>query len=109
MLAARRNLVIVGGGLAAVVLASWVWQVNMSLQMQAAVNSASPWQWTPSVIVATFLMWCVMMVAMMLPTATPFIWTYWDLAGARTTSASRTAGTIAFVCGYLVAWAIFHR
>ena len=107
MLAARRNLVIVGGGLAAVVLAAWAWQVNMSLQMQAAANSASAWQWTPGVIVATVLMWCVMMVAMMLPTATPFIWTYWNLAGNRSTHTSRTGGTIAFVFGYLVAWTIF--
>ena len=79
----------------------------MALQMDALANSVPAWQWTPGAILATFFMWCVMMVAMMLPTALPFIWTYWNLAGSRTTSVSRMAGTLAFVCGYLVAWVVF--
>ena len=107
MLEARRNLLIVGGGLVAVVLACWAWQVDMSLQMQATANGAPSWQWTPGAIAATFLMWCAMMVAMMLPTAAPYIWTYWNLAGSRTAHTSQTSGTIAFVVGYLVAWALF--
>ncbi len=79
----------------------------MSLQMQALADSVPSWQWTPGAVFATFLMWAVMMVAMMLPTAVPFIRTYWHLAGARTTSSSSTSGTMAFVFGYLVAWAGF--
>jgi predicted metal-binding membrane protein len=79
----------------------------MSLQMQAMADSVPSWQWTPGAVFATFLMWAVMMVAMMLPTALPFIRTYWQLAGARRAGASRTSGTIAFVFGYLVAWTVF--
>jgi predicted metal-binding membrane protein len=105
MLEARRNLLIVGGGLAAVVVACWAWQVDMSLQ--APANGAPSWQWTPGAIATTFSMWCAMMVAMMLPTAAPYIWTYWNLAGTRTTQTSRTSGTIAFVVGYLISWAVF--
>ena len=107
MLGSRRDLVIVGGGLAAVVLASWTWQVYMAMLMGAPVSGAPVWQWTPVAIFATFLMWSVMMVAMMLPTALPFIWTYWKLAESRTTRIPRAGGTIAFVGGYVAAWTAF--
>ncbi|MBI3371987.1 MAG: DUF2182 domain-containing protein [Betaproteobacteria bacterium] len=104
---ARRDFVIVGSGLAAVIVVSWAWQVRMSLQMQELAQGVPSWQWTPGAILATFFMWATMMVAMMLPTALPFIRTYWGLAGARSSQASRTSGTIAFVSGYLIAWAVF--
>ncbi len=77
------------------------------MQMNGMEGTMAAWQWTPGAVAATYFMWTVMMVAMMLPTALPFIWTYWNLSGARSGDGARTGGTVAFVTGYLAAWGAF--
>lgn len=52
-------------------------------------------------------MWTVMMIVMMLPTAVPFVWTYWRLAAARAARTPRIGATFSFVAGYLLPWAAF--
>jgi predicted metal-binding membrane protein len=52
-----------------------------------------------------FLMWAVMMVAMMLPSASPMILTYARIAGGR--SASPASTTWMFTGGYLAVWTGF--
>lgn len=106
-MAARRSFPLVGGGLAALILAAWAVQVRMSAQMDGGGGTFAAWQWTPGAVAATWFMWVVMMIAMMLPTAMPFIWTYWSLSGARAGIRARNTGTIAFVSGYLAAWGAF--
>jgi predicted metal-binding membrane protein len=61
--------------------------------------------WSVGLATVTFFMWWVMMVAMMLPSATPVV-----LLSARVASRSgRTArpATEAFVAGYLASWGGF--
>ena len=65
----------------------------------------APMSWTPSYALAVFLMWWVMMAAMMLPSAAPAILLY-DLVSRRTAAAGRAA-TFAFACGYLLVWGGF--
>lgn len=52
-----------------------------------------------------FLMWAVMMVAMMLPSASPMILTYAKLAGPR--EGASFVWTWAFAAGYLAVWTAF--
>ena len=106
-MAARRDLLIVAGGLGAITLAAWAYQVRMALNMQALPGGEVSWQWTPGAVFMTFVMWAVMMVAMMLPTAVPFVSTYSKLAGARAAGMSPVSGTIWFVTGYTLAWTLF--
>jgi predicted metal-binding membrane protein len=58
----------------------------------------SPAAWTPAYAAMVFAMWAVMMVAMMLPSASPTILLY-----------SRVAGPYpgAFAAGYVAAWTVF--
>ena len=65
----------------------------------------APTPWSPAYGAAIFLMWWIMMAAMMLPSAAPAILLY-DLVARRTKSAGR-AGTFAFACGYLLVWGGF--
>jgi predicted metal-binding membrane protein len=65
-------------------------------------NGASTW--TPAYAVLMVLMWWVMMIAMMLPSATPFI-----LIHARVAERAKQAPTASFVflAGYLLIWFAF--
>ena len=101
----RRDLLFVAGGLGAISLSAWAYQFWMA---QAMTMAAGPsWQWTPAAVFMTFLMWAVMMLAMMLPTALPFVAAYSTLSRARAPTMSPSGGTVAFVGGYVLAWSMF--
>jgi len=61
--------------------------------MEMAAPSLSVWGWKEWLLL--FTMWAVMMVAMMLPSATPTIRLFSRMGAARTTS---------FAIGYLIVW-----
>lgn len=63
--------------------------------------------WGPADFVLIFLMWTVMMVAMMVPSAAPTVMIY--AAIARKAARDRTAvpPTVVFLSGYLVLWTSF--
>ena len=52
-----------------------------------------------------FMMWAVMMVAMMLPSAAPMILMYARIAGGRGRKVASSA--LAFAAGYIAVWTIF--
>lgn len=60
----------------------------------------------PGEVAITFLMWAVMMVAMMLPAATPAVLLHAAAARQRQ-AAGRVTRTGLFVLGYLAAWTLF--
>ena len=68
------------------------------------------WSWTPSYWLIAFLMWTVMMVAMMLPSAAPLLLLYAMVlrrAESQGRSSRRPAAITAFTSGYLALWALF--
>ena len=67
----------------------------------------APMAWTPGYAVLMFFMWWIMMVAMMLPSASPMI-----LLFARFNRSQRDKGapyvpTAVFALGYVLVWAAF--
>ncbi len=116
----RRDGVVVMGALGALILLSWIallagagtgmdpagmsgWWIPT-----ATPSSGSPWIATYWVV--AFFMWAVMMVAMMLPSASPMVLLYArvvrqaeDQGRARNASASSAA----FASGYLTLWILF--
>lgn len=60
--------------------------------------------WNLHLLNLSVVMWAVMMVAMMLPGATPMIMTYLRVYQRRQTSHRAMAPTWVFVAGYLVVW-----
>ena len=68
------------------------------------------WSWTPSYWLIAFLMWTVMMVAMMLPSAAPLLLLYAMVlrrAESQGRSSKRPAAITAFTSCYLALWALF--
>ena len=73
--------------------------------MEKMVTEAASWSMTYGILV--FLMWWVMMVAMMLPSASPMILLYTALIRKSQEKKNIFSEVSFFVLGYLVAWSIF--
>ncbi len=106
---ATRDRVILWGSLGAITLIAWLYLLWMPMApgdfglIGRRVLATIP----PSAVdsTLTFLMWAIMMVAMMLPSATPMIDTYVRIVGNR--SASPWTQVATFTSGYLIIWTLF--
>jgi predicted metal-binding membrane protein len=103
-----RRLVLAGIGL--VTLVSWAWTLAMSVDMYGPMTGASAWAMTATwdlphtaMLVA---MWTVMMVAMMLPGATPTLMLYATVV-RRSDSAAVARRSYILAAGYLAVWTFF--
>ena len=63
--------------------------------------------WTPAYAVLMFFMWWVMMIAMMLPSASPMILLFARINRSQQAQGSSFVPTSVFAIGYLVAWGVF--
>ncbi len=98
-----------GLALAAITALAWLYLIRMPMTpgdlggLSARLLSAVPPQWASLWLI--FMMWAVMMAAMMTPSATPMIFAYARIARAQNgTPALRIA---LFASGYLAAWTLF--
>jgi predicted metal-binding membrane protein len=112
--AIRHDRIIVAAGLAAVTLLAWAYLLRMAMMMSAAASEADMHiamgmtdmrSWGAADLLTLFLMWTIMMIGMMLPSAAPVILlvtgTY-----RRRGERSRVL-TVPFIAGYLIAWTVF--
>src|SRR5215469_15470499 len=105
----RRERAYLLTGITAVSALAWIYLVRMPMSAadfgSVAARIAAP---LPSPVVdfsICFLMWAVMMVAMMLPSASPMVLTYARLAGGR--NGASILWTWMFAAGYLAVWTAF--
>ncbi len=112
----RRDRAIAGAGVAALALLAWASVVGLAGRMPAmdlapatgaAMPMAMPEPWGGGQFALTFLMWAVMMVAMMLPAASPMIVTFATINRRRAPSGTPPVPTAVFLAGYLVIWSAF--
>ncbi|MGQ4807290.1 hypothetical protein NKDENANG_00634 [Candidatus Entotheonellaceae bacterium PAL068K] len=66
-----------------------------------------PTVWTPFYAVLMFFMWWIMMVAMMLPGASPMVLLFARIQRSQKVKAAPFVSTSVFTLGYLVAWGVF--
>lgn len=90
-------------------LAAWAYTAHMAHQMMVmdmGMDMAMPHmqRWSVGTLGLVFVMWVVMMVAMMLPTATPAIVMFATMRRRHRAQRRPFASTAAFVLGYLLAW-----
>jgi predicted metal-binding membrane protein len=100
-----RDRAIILAGLGGLSLAGWaylLWLVYGGADM-ALMGMPLDARWTAIEAGFAFVMWAVMMVAMMLPSATPVVLLFVALERRR----GRVGRTAAFVAGYLVLWSGF--
>ena len=83
----------------------------MALDMYGPMTGSSAWMmtrtWDFTHQALLFAMWAVMMIAMMLPSASPAVFRYASVERRNTDSGCVPARAFAFVTGYLVVWTIF--
>ena len=106
----KRDRIIVLCGLAALVALSWAYisylardMRNMDMEMAMPQTQA----WGVADFALMFVMWAVMMVAMMTPSAAPMILTFAGANRRRRERQSPYTPTAVFLSGYLVVWASF--
>ena len=80
---------------------------GMSEGGMARMPMMTPVVWTPGYAVLMFLMWWVMMVAMMLPSAAPMILLFATVNRKQHETGHPHVATSIFAVGYLAAWAGF--
>ena len=93
-------------------LVSWIWIVVMARDMYGPMTGASAWMmtaiWDVRHLGLLWAMWAVMMLGMMLPSASPMLLLFGAVARRSATGASTASGQIyAFAAGYLVVWILF--
>jgi predicted metal-binding membrane protein len=82
----------------------------MSAWLMPAMPPADSAAWTPSYWLIVFFMWAAMMVAMMLPSASPMVLLYARVmrgAEAQGHTSRAPAAITAFASGYLAVWILF--
>lgn len=120
----RRDRLIVFAALVVVIALSWAYlfagagmgmsgiEMTRMSQLALAGNNASTSMmthtaWTPGYAVLMFVMWLIMMVAMMLPSAAPLILLFATINRRQRELGGPIVKTGIFVLGYLSAWAAF--
>ena len=99
----------VGMNMSAIQMTPGLGQSQMSMPNMSAMKNmaATPAVWSFNYSVLMFFMWWTMMIAMMLPSASPMILLYTALIRRTKKTKSIIRQVISFICGYLLAWAAF--
>ena len=99
----------VGMNMSAIQMTPGLGQSQMSMPKMSAMKNmaATPAVWSFNYSVLMFFMWWTMMIAMMLPSASPMILLYTALIRRTKKTKSIIRQVTSFICGYLLAWAAF--
>jgi predicted metal-binding membrane protein len=94
-----------------VVLLCWAWIWPMARDMYGPMTGLSAWMMTPAWdarhLFLLWLMWAVMMAAMMLPSAMPLLLLYDASQRRRADAGGSAAAVYAMGAGYVLVWALF--
>lgn len=106
----RRDRLIVAIGTAAVAALAWAYLASgagMDTETMADMPDMAPMPWTPLYAALLFVMWWVMMIAMMAPSAAPTVLLYATVKRKQETASCAAMDAWIFLAGYLVTWAGF--
>ena len=110
----RRDRVAIYAALVGVTALSWACLMRMAAGMDMPMEMSSMAQagmqikpWTPADFIYMFLMWAVMMVGMMVPTAIPMTLIYAAVARKAAGQGTPLAPSAVFISGYIAMWTIF--
>ncbi|MDD5170748.1 MAG: DUF2182 domain-containing protein [Syntrophales bacterium] len=106
----NKDRLIVFSGLAMITVFAWAYMIHMAMNMTGrGMNLARPclMHWGIGDIMHLFVMWTIMMAAMMLPAATPMIMMFATVNGRRVDGESPLVSTWLFALGYLAVWTAY--
>jgi predicted metal-binding membrane protein len=104
-----RDRLLATGGLLAVLVLAWgdLLRLAGGMAAPAAAMGTMPSRWGAADALLTFLMWAVMMVAMMVPSAAPMVLLHLRVARDRRPEAAALGSAFLMLAGYLVVWTAF--
>lgn len=109
-----RERAMVIGSLTGLCLLAWLYLFYLGWQMgpmhggtDMAMTEPRLQGWSGTELLLCFIMWIVMMVGMMLPSATPMILVYHDTCRKRLSKGTPYLPTALFVLGYVAVWSLF--
>jgi predicted metal-binding membrane protein len=102
----KRDRVVVAVALGALTVLAWIYVLRLAASMGFLLAPAMR-PWSMNEIVFAFIMWTVMMVGMMTPSAAPMILLYARVGRQARAQEKPFASTFWFVGGYLLAWTGF--
>jgi predicted metal-binding membrane protein len=104
----RHDRLIVAVGLAAAVALAWVYlAAGAGMDMSMVGMPMDPMPWSAFDAALMFTMWWVMMIAMMVPSASPMVLLFAAIKRKQEASVSPSAEAWVFLSGYLLIWAGF--
>ena len=109
----KRDRVIVLSGLVGITILAWLYTISLSRDMtHAAAGHAAIMHPRVSPLGAAdlmllFVMWVVMMIAMMVPTATQMVLTFAAIERKNADGRNPMRRTAIFLLGYVVAWSLY--
>jgi predicted metal-binding membrane protein len=101
----KKDRTIVLAAIVGVIVIAWTYLVILKEMPAREMTGLKPW--TSLDFTLMFLMWSVMMVGMMLPSAMPAILNFAALSRERQRHGQTYVPTAVFVMGYLVVWFAF--
>lgn len=115
-MARPRERLIIGAALGGVAAVAWAYLIYEARRMNLSgvceclglqMGGLSRADWSAGSLLPLFLMWAGMMVAMMLPSATPMILTFTAVSETRRRQERPYVPATVFVAGYVVIWTAF--
>jgi predicted metal-binding membrane protein len=107
----RRERLILGGCLAVTVVLAWLYLFHAKAAMpdmdMPGMVMLDLQKWGPATVLLLFVMWTVMMVAMMVPSAAPMILAFLTVNQRRQSAARPYVPVTIFLLGYLAVWTAF--
>ena len=100
----KRDRMVVLAGLAGVTGLAWTYLLVTGMEMGAAMQLKP---WTGLDFLLMYLMWAVMMVAMMVPSAAPMILLFAAIRRKQQERGRTFAPVSAFAAGYVAVWSAF--
>ena len=108
--ARRAHRTTVLAGLAGITAIAWMLTVQLAAGMSGSAGSMDTAATVPSAagqLVLTSGMWAAMMMAMMVPSATPMVLAYTDWIRRGPIRGNRAAAVTSFLAGYVLVWLTF--
>jgi predicted metal-binding membrane protein len=107
----RRERLTIGGCLAAIVVLAWLYLVHTKTSMPGMDMPGMVMldlnKWGLTTVLLLFVMWTVMMVAMMVPSAAPMILAFLTVNQRRQAADRPYVPVSIFLFGYLAVWTAF--
>jgi predicted metal-binding membrane protein len=107
-----KERIVILNALGVIVLLSWVYLFDMAREMDGTVSdghcaSMAGEPWSVGYFTAILVMWIIMMVGMMVPSAIPMVLIYASIVRKAAREGSSLAATEIFVAGYVIIWSLF--